>query len=111
MAKKVGHLFVATADTDCVPHLAVAKNLTLIGNELVVVDEWYAPETVEKFYSTNRVSVIVWDRSVDRGFHLLGEVHSSGEEIVIGRDNRENRNQLLVMVEKAVDFSRFPHAE
>lgn len=103
MAKRVGHIFVTTADKGMMPHLAVARKLSLKEKELVAIDEWYCPESVARFRTTHRVSVIIWDRNTNGGFKLLGETVNETGEV-----NNIPENELLITVHSSVDFTRFP---
>lgn len=104
MANRIGHIFVATADADTLPHLALARKLTVKNHALIAIEDWYSSGGLDVFRSNKRVSVVVWDRDVYRGFQLLGEARFPRKEINKALDN----DQLLIMVSKVVDFTRLP---
>jgi len=82
LAAEVGHLFIATASGDGLPHLAAAGSMSLDDAGLVRVTEWFCPGTMANLAENRRVSLVAWDREADRGFQLLGRV-SEVEDLVV----------------------------
>ncbi len=45
LAAKVGYVFIATADVNKWPHVAVARIVVLKDNDRIAVNEWFCPGT------------------------------------------------------------------
>lgn len=74
LARNVRQLFVATADANGIPHLAIAERITLERENTVGVTAWFCPQTADNVDENKNVSLVVWDEQRDAGFQLIGEV-------------------------------------
>ncbi len=119
LAARTGHVLVATADGDGLPHVAAAAKISLAAGGRVAVEAWFCPGTVANVMVNRRVSLVVWDRHADRGCQLLGEVehvvdlavldgYAAGEE---PSSTPQVERQLLVRVTKALSFTLAPHSD
>ena len=74
LAGKVGHVFVATADDDGLPHVAAAGQIALRERARVALRAWFCPNTTANLDQNRRISLVVWDPAAADGFQLLGDV-------------------------------------
>jgi hypothetical protein len=47
LAEKLGHVFVATADSSGMPHVAAAAQIKRISDGQVALSAWFCPGTVQ----------------------------------------------------------------
>ena len=120
LATKVGYVFIATADTNKWPHVAVARTMALKEEGRIVVNEWFCPGTMSNLQSNSRVSVVVWDESKDIGYQMLGEMEHMMDIGMIDGCTPEMKSkwpmpqvesQLVIHVNKVTDFKRAPHSD
>ena len=119
LAAEVGHVFVATASSDGLPHLAAAGSMSLDDAGLVRVSEWFCPGTMANLAENRRVALVAWDREADRGYQLLGRVAEVEElAFVDGYAARmgdeaapQVERKLVIEVERVLDFSQGPHSD
>ena len=120
LAKKTGYVFIATADADKWPHVAVARTLAFKKGGQIAVREWFCPGTIANLQSNSRVSVVVWDKETDTGYQMLGELE---QVIDTGMTNGyvssveskwvlpQVERQIIIHVNKVIDFKRAPHSD
>ncbi len=120
LSEKVGNVFIATADSDSVPHLATAGRLSRASRNRVVVSEWFCPATVKKLNHERSVALVIWDAVNDIGHQLIGEVEKIEEtamlngyapEIEISKILPQTKRDLIVRAVKIFAFSRLPHSD
>lgn len=120
MAAKTGHVFIATADTRGVPHMAAAGQLAITRDGHARITEWFCPGTVANLQVNPRVAIVVWDAATDTGYQIIGELESIKDIDVLdgyspGEEKRppvpQVERQLLVHVDRVVDFTRAPHTD
>ena len=119
LAGEVGRAIVATASVEGMPHVAVARKLTLGKGNTVVATEWFCPGTVANLMETRLVSIVVWDDGKDVGYQILGSLErmedvamldgyrGSGGEPPVPQVQRA----LRVKVEKVLRFTEAPHSD
>jgi hypothetical protein len=118
LAGNVRQLFVATADANGIPHLAIAERITLEREDTVGVTAWFCPRTVENVNENASVSLVVWDEQRDAGFQLIGEVTQvldlamlngfiPGETVTVPQVERK----LVVRVDQILTFSHAHHSD
>ena len=120
LAQKLQHVFVATTDGKGLPHLAAAGKLALTPGGRVTVAAWFCPTTVANLQKNRRVALVVWEPKEDLGYQLLGEAEKV-EEIAMmngyapGIESKsplpQVERQLLVRVDKIIDFKHAPHSD
>lgn len=119
LAEKLGHVFVATADSAGMPHVGAAGRLTPGPNGCVTVTARYCPGTVANLQENCRVAVVVWDPGGDLGFQIFGQVESSPIRGVLDGCAPEEQGStggpqversLLIQVNRVIDFSISPHS-
>ena len=120
LAHKLGHLFVATADAQGLPHVAAAAAMTSIAKNKVAVAAWFCPGTLANLDQNRLVSLIVWDEAADSGYQLLGRVEIISEKAVMNGYLPETEHSaplpqiekiLEVAVDRVIAFSHAPHSD
>lgn len=120
LAKKLKHVFVTTADSSGMPHVATAGKLSKISDGQVTVAAWFCPGTLANLKTNRRISLVVWDAPLDRGYQLLGLVEKVEEIAMMNGYSPEAdkyppmpqvENKLFVRVDKAIIFSNAPHSD
>jgi len=121
LARKGGHLFVATADRQGYPHVAPAARMNVIAEkEKVEIEAWFCPVTLQNLERNQRVDLVVWDPGLNEGYQVLGR-NESVEEIAIldGYDASAVENfrvpqverRLKMRVEKVLPLRRGAHTD
>ena len=86
----------------------------------MAVAAWFCPGTVDNLRQNRKISLVVWDAAADIGYQLLGEVEKVEELSVLdgyvpGEEEKpplpQVERQLLVRLEKIIDFSHAPHSD
>lgn len=120
LAEKLGHVFVATADSAGMPHVAAAAQIHKSGQDQVTVSAWFCPGTMANLDDNQRISLVVWDPPLDRGYQLLGEVVNVEEQAMMNGYSAETEKKapmpqvekkLVVRVAKILAFSHAPHSD
>ena len=120
LAEKLKHVFVATADSSGMPHVAAAAKLNQTSKDHVAVTAWFCPGTVANLSENRRISMVVWDAPSDKGYQLLGLVEKIEEIAMMNGYSPEIdetivmpqvENRLLVRVDKIIAFSHAPHSD
>lgn len=120
LARRTGHVFVATADAKGMPHIAAASQLEANEGETVTITEWFCPGTVENLQSNDHVAVVVWDEKADRGYQLLGRLEQMKDVGIMngfapGVEQMpplpQVAKELRIHVEKVLDFRLGPHSD
>jgi uncharacterized protein len=119
LAARLGRALVATAGADGLPHLAVARRLTLEGGGTVSATEWFCPGTVSNVAHSPLVSVVVWDELRDVGFQILGAVEGMEDLAMLDGYSPGDaplrvpqvERALRIRVQKVLRFSQAPHSD
>ncbi len=119
LAKKMGYIFIATADGQNVAHIAAAGKVELSDKGCIAVTEWFCLQTVANLQENKYASVVVWDPVSDNGYQLLGQLEKIEDlSILDGYIPEEAKlhlpqveRRLLIRVEKIFDFRRGPHSD
>jgi len=120
LAEKLGHVFVATADSSGMPHVAAAARMQRAPADQVAVSAWFCPGTIANLGDNRHISLVVWDPPSDRGYQLLGEVMQVEEEAMMNGYSAETElrspmpqveRKLVVRVAKILAFSHAPHSD
>lgn len=119
-AEKLGHIFVATADSKGSPHIAAAGKLALDSSGLVAVSAWFCPGTVANLSENRGIALVVWDAKKDIGFQMLGKVKEiqelgvlDGYAPAVEAKMRlpQVQRKLLVELDKIIEFKHAPHSD
>ena len=109
LAEKLEHVFVATAG-----------KLSQTSEGQITVAAWFCPGTVANLKNNRKISLVVWDAPLDRGYQLLGRVEKVEEIAMMDGYSPEAdkyppmpqvENRLLVRVDKVIAFSHAPHSD
>lgn len=120
LAEKLGHIFVATADSRGLPHIAAAGKLTLHPGGLLAISAWFCPGTVSNLSENRSIALVVWDAKKDIGFQLSGEVKEvqelgvlDGYAPAVEAKMRlpQVQRKLLVELDKIIEFKHAPHSD
>ena len=120
LAEKVGHIFVATADTVGQPHVAAAAQLANAKDGRVAVRAWFCPGTMVNVMQNRRIALVIWDARADEGFQLFGKVeHVQDLSVLNGYAPEAQKKpplpqierQLLIRVDKILQFTHAPHSD
>ena len=120
LAKKLEHVYVATADAFGMPHVAAAARLNRTSDDHVAVSAWFCPGTIANLDDNRHISLVVWDPPTDRGYQLLGEVDKIEEHSMmngyspateLGSPMPQVERNLLVKVDKIITFTHAPHSD
>jgi uncharacterized lipoprotein YddW (UPF0748 family) len=119
LARQIGHVLVATADAQGLPHIAPAEKMTLIPEEKkITVEAWFCPGTVANLQSNRQMAVVAWDPKTDKGYQILGK--AEGVEDVILLDGfvpglqsmlPQEKKRLIIRVERLMAFRQAPHTD
>jgi predicted pyridoxine 5'-phosphate oxidase superfamily flavin-nucleotide-binding protein len=115
-----GRVFVATADADGLPHMAVSGKISIEEEGLISVSEWFCPGTLSNLIINPRIALVVWYPVTDMGFQILGNSEKV-EEIsmldgFLSDAYREKplpqvERRIFIRVEKVMNFSHAPHSD
>jgi hypothetical protein len=120
LAQKTGHIFLATANTNGMPHVTAAGKLEAAYGGHVTVTEWFCPGTIANLRNNKHVSIIVWDKETDTGYQLLGRwdkindmeiLDGFAPELELEPPLPQIEKQLLIKIEKILAFKVAPHSD
>jgi hypothetical protein len=120
LGSAVGHMFVATADADGLPHIAASRRISSEPDGRIGISEWFCPGTLENLQVNPRISVVVWDPQKDTGFQILGRSEKVEDLSVMDGLSPELEaepplpqveRKILVQVDKVIHFSHAPHSD
>ena len=118
LSEKSGYVVVATTAAEMIPHIAVAGKLEFVDSDRVAVVEWFCPETVTNLQTNKRISIVVWDKRTDCGYQLTGQseriedigvMNGFAADVESDRPLPQIQRQVLVRIEKVMDFKLGPH--
>lgn len=120
LARRLQTIFVATSDSQGLPHLAAAGRLEPAGDDRLSVSAWFCPGTVSNLEANPGISLVVWDAASDTGYQVLGAVERVRDLAVMngyipgeekGPPPPQVERELLVRIERIIAFSRAPHSD
>jgi len=120
LADSLKRVFIVTADSSGIPHLAIAGRMSAVHGMSVSVASWFCPKTVENMNSNKNVAIIAWDPETDTGYQLIGEVAKMEEvEMVNGFSEKlehgphlpQVERKATIRIDKILDFKRGPHSD
>ncbi len=100
--------------------ISVAGSLERGSRGQVVIKEWFCPGTVANLKVNKAVSDAVWDFHCDVGYQLLGRLERIDDLAVLDgyapdveaeKPLPQVEKQLVITVEKILDFSQAPHCD
>lgn len=120
LAEKVGHVLIATADSEGQPHIAIARKLNITAEASVELREWFCPGTVSNLKSNSRMSLVIWDMVKDTGCQISGLLEEMQDVDVLNgyapeveRDKPipQVERRLVISVKKITEFKSTPHSD
>jgi pyridoxine/pyridoxamine 5'-phosphate oxidase len=112
--------YVASADSQGLPHLAVSKLIRVLDAEHVTFTGWFCPQTAENIAKNPKIAVSVWDQTRDHGYQIAGEVTKStvtavlegwtGPEREYGPIPQEER-RLTLAVQAVLELTSGTHSD
>ena len=119
LADKLEHVFVATADNNGVPHVAVAGTITYKGETRLGVSSWFCPTTLTNLQMNHHISVVVWDRASDSGYQVIGESERIVDlammdgyvPAVNDKAIPQVEREIVLRVVKVIDFTKTLHSD
>ncbi len=120
LSRKTGFIMVATASMSPMPHMATAGKMEITDGGYLAVTEWFCPGTIDNLQENKNVSVVVWDKSSDTGYQMLGKLERTEELGILNGYAPELKGRpplpqverrLLIKVQKITDFKLGPHSD
>ncbi|MBE0534859.1 MAG: pyridoxamine 5'-phosphate oxidase family protein [Phycisphaerae bacterium] len=120
LAHQAGFICLATANAEGMPHITAAGSLERGAQGELLIKEWFCPGTVANLQTNSAVAVAVWDLRRDVGYQLLGHVDRIEDLAVTDgyAPQVESKHvlpqvekQLVIHVEKILDFTLAPHCD
>ena len=120
LGQRIGHVFVATADGNGLPHVATAGKLRSVSDRRIEVAAWFCPGTVINLQQNRRVSLVAWDAAEDAGYQILGEVEHIRDTAMLNGYSPEKESKtplpqtertLQVRIDRVYAFSQAPHSD
>ena len=97
-----------------------AGELRLTPAGQLAIAAWFCPGTVINLQHNRRIAIVVWDAAEDTGYQLVGEVEKVEESAFLNgyapqvegsSPSPQVERQLLVRVDKVIDFRHAPHSD
>lgn len=120
LGKKLGYVFLTTADNKGIPHLGVASKISISAGNKLSVCGWFCPGTAANLADNSNLGVTVWDKKSDIGYQLLGQKQSLREIAVLdgyapGIEKNKHfpqvEREIVIDVEKVFEFRQAPHTD
>jgi hypothetical protein len=114
-------VYVATANSEGVPHIAVEHGLTLLDEQHLVFRSWFCLRTIENLDQNPQLALAILDPVTQDGVQVLGEMERiergatlngfslEGEKQWAGYPQSEH--QLLIRITKIFRLSTGPHSD
>ncbi|MFP3983111.1 MAG: pyridoxamine 5'-phosphate oxidase family protein [Desulfurivibrionaceae bacterium] len=117
--EKTGFVWVATADDKGIPHISIAKKLTVESDNMVNLTEWFCPGTVNNIDKNPAISIVSWDKNTNTGHQLIGTVINIKEVGMQDGFTGESKpaetpqveREFDVKVEYILEFKNAPHRD
>lgn len=120
LAKKIGHVLIATSDLENIPHIAAAGKLELSGREHLALTEWFCPSTLQNLQDNNFIAVVIWDKNSNSGFQLIAHLEKIQDVAIMDGYSKNTESptplpqierKLILRVAKIIDFTLGPHSD
>lgn len=120
MAKRLGYVFLATADAAGSPHVNIVQLTGIDDRDRMELMSWFCEDAFENLRTNPRVAVIIWDPAKDTGYQLLGKMEDMREVAELdgyapGLEEKKHFPQIewkiLVRVKKVLNFQKAPHVD
>ena len=118
LAKQMGHVFVATADDEGRPHIAVAGEVKYVKEGRLAVSAWFCPVTLSNLQINRHIALVVWDKDRDAGYQVLGESEKiegvammDGYTPTLEKPIPQVERRITMRVTKVTDFMHAVHTD
>ncbi len=120
LGQELGRVFVATADSQGLPHVAAAGEIRLESETRVGISAWFCPGTVANLKKNPHMASVVWDPASDVGYQIVGRCEKVEEvSMMNGYSPQTEEKQpipqverkILMRVEKVIGFKHAPHSD
>jgi hypothetical protein len=120
LGASAGHVIVATAAPDGLPHVASARQIDSMPDGRLRVTEWFCPGTMANLQHNRSVSLVVWDSVADAGYQVLGEVEEVRDLAILDGVAAgpaplpavpQVERELILRVSQVLEFRQAPHTD
>ena len=121
LVKKVGTVYIATADREGTPHIAASEGMTFTKEGQVVFKAWFCLKTVENLEKNRKLSLAILNPKTREGYQILGEIERIDRGAILdgyGSGNEKKwagfpqaEHQLLIQVQKISSLTSGPHSD
>jgi len=119
LAAKTNCLFIATADSAGLPHIAAAGKIHLTEENKIEVTQWFCPQTMANLQTNKHVSIVLWDNTKDTGFQVIGTSEKIQDTAILdgyapaqeSEPMPQVERQLLIKPGKIIDFTLTDHSD
>ncbi|MFO8085945.1 MAG: pyridoxamine 5'-phosphate oxidase family protein [Desulfobacterales bacterium] len=120
LGRRMKNVFVATADSRGLPHLASAGLIDIVSEDRVSIEAWFCPGTVQNVQDNPLISVVAWDPEMDIGFQILGKVEKMEETAILNGFSAkleqdapipQSERKLIILVDQVLSFRAAPHSD
>jgi general stress protein 26 len=121
LVKKVGTVYIATADGKGTPHIAASEGMTFTNEGQVLFKAWFCLKTVENLEKNRKLSLAILSPKTREGYQILGEIERIDRGAILdgyGPGNEKKwagfpqaEHQLLIQVLKVSALTSGPHSD
>lgn len=120
LSANLGHVLIATSDSDGVPHVASAGPLIPQSDQRLLVSAWFCPGTMANLEHNPNIAIVIWDAASDQGHQLIGLVEKTEESAVLDGYAPDEEGspplpqvlyRLEIRISRVMAYSRAPHAD
>lgn len=102
LAKKMGYVFLGTADCNGVPHLSIVQPLDIDSRDRLRLIGWFCERTTANLENNPHICVVIWDHQADCGYQLIGETQDIKEVAILDGYSAAERSHPLPQVERKI---------
>jgi hypothetical protein len=114
-------ILVATSDRAGNPHLAAAKGLLLLDEDLIAFENWFCFQTLRNISENPKISISLMEPGEERGFQIIGRVEKLVPTAILDGFTSEEANhrtpfpqteyQFQIRIESVLELSTGPHSD
>lgn len=119
LIETVSFVFVATADSSGLPHIAIGEQVAISGNSLLIFENWFCPVTLQNIAANTHVSVVVFDPGTGSGYQMICSVARNDNAAIHGGEyaaedvpwNPHALTRFAVKVHQVLELSSGIHSD
>lgn len=121
LVRNVKVVYVATADKQGVPHIAVSEGLAFASRDRIVFKAWFCLKTVENLQENPKLSLAVLDPEIQEGYQLFGRMERIEKGAILNGFSPEQErrwtgypqaeHQLSIRIKKISRLTSGPHSD